>query len=53
MLNTLRTLWNDQDGASTTEYALVVSLVAITILVAVVSFGSAVNDSFVNATDVF
>ncbi|MCG3136290.1 MAG: hypothetical protein HJJLKODD_00116 [Phycisphaerae bacterium] len=44
MLNVLKNIWKDEDGASAVEYALLVSLIAVFIILAVRALGTAVSD---------
>ncbi|HUZ45736.1 MAG TPA: Flp family type IVb pilin [Terriglobia bacterium] len=49
MLELLKRLWNEEEGQDLTEYALLMVLIALVAIVAMRSFGSAVNNTFSNA----
>jgi Flp pilus assembly pilin Flp len=40
----------DEDGASAVEYALLLSLIALTIISSITVFGQAISNSFVTST---
>jgi len=44
MLKTLKAVWNDEDGLTTVEYALLLALVAVVAIVAWQTLGGAVKD---------
>ena len=45
----LKSLWRDEDGLTTVEYALLLALVAIAAIVAWTTLGSKVNNAVTNA----
>jgi Flp pilus assembly pilin Flp len=46
----LQKLWFDEEGASMTEYILLIALVGMAVFVAVKLFGGAIENIFKNAT---
>jgi pilus assembly protein Flp/PilA len=40
MVATMKKLWNDESGATAVEYALMVALIAVVIIVAVTAIGN-------------
>jgi pilus assembly protein Flp/PilA len=46
MLATLKKLWKDEEGAAAAEYALILGLAALAIIVGARSLGSAVNEKY-------
>ncbi|ACV68459.1 Flp family type IVb pilin [Desulfohalobium retbaense] len=53
MLNGLFTFFFDEQGATATEYAIMISLIAVVIIVAVTALGLATNDLFSEAKNEF
>jgi len=41
--------WADEEGAASSEYALLISFIAMAILMAVTAFGNTVNNLFASA----
>lgn len=46
MKNLMKKIWQDDDGATAVEYALMVALIAVAIIVAVRSLGTSVSVKF-------
>lgn len=46
MLGMLKRLWTDEDGAAAAEYALILGLAALAIIVGARTLGTAVNTMF-------
>lgn len=46
----LKTLWNDEEGLTTVEYALLLALVAIAAIAAWTTLGQRVSGTVTNAT---
>jgi Flp pilus assembly pilin Flp len=46
----LRTLWSDRSGEDLTEYALLLVLISLAVTASLTALGSAVSDSFSNAS---
>ena len=46
MKNLMKKIWQDDDGATAVEYALMVALIAVAIIVAVRSLGTSVSEKF-------
>lgn len=51
MLATLKSLWKDEEGLTTVEYALLLALVAIAAIAAWKGLGGKVTDTVTSATD--
>jgi pilus assembly protein Flp/PilA len=51
MLSLLRAVSRDEEGATMVEYALLVALIAVVVIVAVRSIGTSVNGTLTNAAD--
>ncbi len=51
MWTALQTRFNDEEGASLVEYALLVALIAIVALVAITALGGAVSSNFQDIAD--
>ena len=49
----LRTLWNDESGQDLAEYALLLVLIALVVVVAVTALGDGINTVFEEAADEF
>ena len=47
----LKKLWNDESGATAVEYALMVALIAVVIIVAVTAIGTNADAKFQQAAD--
>ena len=48
----LRTLWNDDSGQGLTEYALLIALVSLGLIVLLGGYRNAIGNVFKNATNV-
>ena len=46
MKNLMKKIWRAEEGATAVEYALMVALIAVVIIVAVRSLGTSVSDKF-------
>lgn len=46
----LSAFWSDEDGPTAVEYALVVTLIAIAIILGATALGTAVNQNFNNTS---
>ncbi len=46
MMNLMRKIWREEEGATAVEYALMVALIAVVIIVAVQSLGTSVSAKF-------
>ena len=53
MLRSINVFLHDEQGATAAEYAIMVSLIAVVIIVAVTALGLATNDLFSEATNEF
>jgi pilus assembly protein Flp/PilA len=51
MWTAMQTRFNDEEGASLVEYALLVALIAIVALVAITAVGGAVSSNFQDIAD--
>lgn len=49
-MNILKTLWNDQSGASAAEYALILAIVGTGIAFAAFTLGTAISGAMNNAS---
>ncbi len=49
-MNLLRRLWKDETGQDTAEYALLLLLIALALIVAITGFRSAIANAFSRAT---
>jgi Flp pilus assembly pilin Flp len=49
-MNLLRRLWTDETGQDTAEYALLLLLIALALIVAITGFRSAIANAFSRAT---
>ena len=45
----LRRMWNDESGATATEYAVMIALVLLVVFAAVAALGTKVSSTFVEA----
>ena len=50
MKTLLKSIWRDEDGLTTVEYALLLALVAIAAIVAWTTLGKKVNNAVTNAS---
>lgn len=48
-MNTLKTLWNDESGASAAEYALILAIVGTGIAAAAFALGDSISDAMTQA----
>jgi pilus assembly protein Flp/PilA len=48
MTSWLKSLWKDEDGPTAVEYALMVTLIAVAIIVGATALGTATNNRFNN-----
>lgn len=48
-MNFIKKLWNDEEGPTSVEYALMVTLIAVAIITAVTALGDSIKTSFGNA----
>lgn len=46
MDETIKKLWNDEEGQGFTEYALILTLVVVVVMVAVTPLGTTLRDRF-------
>lgn len=46
MMKTLRTLWNDDNGATAIEYGLIAALVSVAAITALTAMGGSLNTMF-------
>lgn len=46
MKHLMRKIWREEEGATAVEYALMVALIAVAIIVAVRSLGTSVSEKF-------
>jgi pilus assembly protein Flp/PilA len=46
MVGMMKSLWNDESGATAVEYGLMVALIAVVIIVAVRALGGTLSDTF-------
>lgn len=46
MKSLMRKIWREEEGATAVEYALMVALIAVAIIVAVRSLGTSVSEKF-------
>jgi pilus assembly protein Flp/PilA len=46
MVAAMKRFWNDESGATAVEYALMVALIAVVIIVAVTALGQGASDTF-------
>jgi pilus assembly protein Flp/PilA len=46
MLNLIRTLWYDEEGATMVEYALMLALIAIVCILVITALGTKVGQTF-------
>ena len=46
MKNLMKKVWREEEGATAVEYALMVALIAVVIIVAVRSLGTSVSEKF-------
>ena len=46
MMNLMKKIWREEEGATAVEYALMVALIAVVIIVAVRSLGTSVSEKF-------
>jgi pilus assembly protein Flp/PilA len=46
MFGLIKSLWNDESGATAVEYGIMVALIAVVIIVTVGLLGEALNDTF-------
>ena len=51
MRSTLQALWNDDQGQGLTEYALLIALVALGLIILLGNFRNALGNVFRNATN--
>ena len=51
LTNAARRFWNDEEGATMAEYALLLGLIAIALVAAVSAFQGAIGDKFKDAED--
>ena len=50
MLNQLKTLWHDEEGATMVEYALMLALIAVVCIGAVTAVGTTAKTKFNDST---
>ena len=50
-MNKLRSLWNDESGQDLAEYAMMIGLVALAVVVAVALLGTNVSTTFNDIND--
>ena len=50
MLDKLKKLWKDEEGATAVEYGIMVALIAMVIIVAVAAVGTNLNTLFTNVS---
>jgi pilus assembly protein Flp/PilA len=48
VINKLNAFWNDEDGVTAIEYALIAALIAVVIIGGATSLGGAINAKFTN-----
>jgi pilus assembly protein Flp/PilA len=51
MITLVKKLWNDESGQGLVEYALILALVAIVVIVALTAIGTNVNTKFGKVKD--
>lgn len=49
-MNLLRRLWNEEDGQAVTEYALIIGLILLVVIVAVSGLGTKIKSIFEELT---
>lgn len=48
MLNKVKALWRDEEGATMVEYALMLALIAVVCILVITALGGKVRDTFQN-----
>lgn len=51
MFQLLSRLWHEEDGQGMVEYALIIALIAIVVIVALTGLGGKIKDLFTNTSD--
>lgn len=51
MLNWFKTFWKDEEGATATEYAVMLALIIVVALGAISALGTRVNQAFTDTED--
>jgi len=46
MIKAVKKLWKEEEGASAVEYALLVALIAVVIIVAITTLGENISEKF-------
>jgi pilus assembly protein Flp/PilA len=51
MFGLIKSLWNDESGATAVEYGIMVALIAVVIIVTVALIGTRLNETFTKVSD--
>jgi len=51
MFNAIKRFWNDESGQGLVEYALILFLIAIVVIIALTTLGKKTNNVFKNISD--